>query len=102
MTQTAWQQFKHNWITFAVTATFAIIGYSANKLDNFMDDYSQLTRRVMIHEILDSVYKCENTTRVNTLVQQVGIIQDVLKENNITFYKPEAVIPKRQQITDNK
>lgn len=96
MTQTAWQQWKHNWITFAVTAIFAITGYYANKFDNWLDNYDKLTKSVMVHEILDSIYKQDNTYKVNCLMQNVDKIQDIMRENGFYIPKSEGVLPKKK------
>lgn len=101
MTQTAWQQWKHNWITFAVTAIFAITGYYANKFDKWLENYDKLTRSVMIHEITDSIYKKDNTYKVNCLIQDVNTIQEIMKANGFDIPKPDGILPKKNNLWAN-
>lgn len=97
MSNTSWEQFKKNWVSFAMTALLGLTSFTAYKIDKFIDRVDKIEKNEIVRSIVDSI----QTNDIRELNIQCKEITAHIVNYEIRIQRLEAIIPRNKYKNQN-
>jgi len=97
MSNTSWEQFKKNWVSFSMTALLGLTSFTTYKIDKFIDRVDKIEKDDIVRSIVDSI----QTNDIREMKIQCKDITSNIIQQEIRIQKLEAILPKNKYKNQN-